>query len=95
MPMPLSQKDLAAMADCLDSVREDIVYAERILAESNAKITKICTYIQISLSKTPEDDVRLPRSVRALGLTNCNGQEQTPNAPSTPTTPRTPWATQE
>ncbi|OAQ57900.1 hypothetical protein VFPPC_11358 [Pochonia chlamydosporia 170] len=72
MPMPLSQKDLAAMADCLDSVREDVVYAERILAESNAKITKICAYIQISLSKTPEDDEQTPNA---------------PSTPTTPRTP--------
>lgn len=59
MPMILSQDDLRAMVRCLDSVRDDVGYAERILAESNAKITQIWAYIQLSLSKAHEDNVRL------------------------------------
>ena len=48
---PLTPDEILIIVKSLDTVRDDVGYVERILAESNAKITGLWAYIQMKLNK--------------------------------------------
>lgn len=54
MPETFSLDDLMAMSDCLESIRLDLAYAERVLAETNARITQMWAFTQLRLNKINE-----------------------------------------